>query len=256
MPDGSTSSVFRGQQFLVTGASSGLGRATARYLALAGARVLLNGRSLEQLHATLETLEGSGHQILPKALGDLDEACDWLVSVAKQHGPLDGIVHSAGIQHALPIRSMKHAHFESMMGVNVESAVGLIKGFRQKRVHAEGGAVVLISSVMGLVGQPLQAGYSATKGAIIALVRSAALETAKDGIRVNCIAPAVVETEMIEGLKSSMTPEQFEAVRASHPLGLGRPEDVAEAAGFLLGKKSARWITGTTLVLDGGYSAV
>jgi NAD(P)-dependent dehydrogenase (short-subunit alcohol dehydrogenase family) len=246
--------IFKHHTFLVTGASSGIGRAVAFHLARLGARVLLNGRREEALAAILAALPGQDHAALPCPLGDLEEVAQWVKGVALVHGTLSGIVHCAGLQQALPIKVLKHRHFEETMRVNVEAGLGLIKGFRQKGVHVEGGSVVLMASIMGMVGQPLQSIYSASKGAIIALTRSTALELAKDGLRVNCVAPAIVETEMVERLKSMMTPEQFQLIVAAHPLGLGRVEDVANAVAFLLGD-TARWITGTTLVLDGGYSA-
>lgn len=140
------------------------------------------------------------------------------------------------------------------MRVNVVAASALAKGFRQRGVFVEGGSIVLLSSVMGLVGQPGQSLYSATKGALVAMTRSLALELAREQIRVNCVAPAVVMTGMSEQLKQNVSPEQFAQITAMHPLGLGRGEDVASAVAFLLAD-TARWITGTTLVVDGGYTA-
>jgi NAD(P)-dependent dehydrogenase (short-subunit alcohol dehydrogenase family) len=140
------------------------------------------------------------------------------------------------------------------MKVNVESAMGLLKGYRQKGVNPGAGSVVLIASVLGLCGQPVQSIYSATKGAVLAMAKSAALELVRDGIRVNCVAPAIVETELVDRLRATMTPEQFQAVVAAHPLGLGQAKDVANAVAFLLGE-TGRWITGTTLTVDGGYTA-
>jgi NAD(P)-dependent dehydrogenase (short-subunit alcohol dehydrogenase family) len=107
---------------------------------------------------------------------------------------------------------------------------------------------------MGLTGQPGQVLYSATKGALIAMARSMALELARESIRVNCVAPAVVAAGMSEELQKTLSPEQFSAITAQHPLGLGRAEDVANAVAFLLADTS-RWITGTTLTVDGGYTA-
>jgi NAD(P)-dependent dehydrogenase (short-subunit alcohol dehydrogenase family) len=247
-------SSFQGRTILVTGASSGIGRGVARRLAQLGARLVLNGRRPEALEETRASLAGDGHVAAPAALEDLDMAATWLQDLAALHGPFQGVVHCAGIQQAQPLKGLRQKHADETMRINVDVALGLIKGFRAKGVHTDDGAIVLMASIMGLVGQPLQTLYSASKGAVIALTRSAALELAPEGLRINCLAPAIVETELVERLRARMTPEQFEAVRAAHPLGLGRVEDVADAAAFLLGG-TARWITGTALVLDGGYSA-
>lgn len=115
--------------------------------------------------------------------------------------------------------------------------------------------MVFFSSVAGLVGVIGSAAYSASKGAVIALTRSLALELVRDGIRVNCVAPGMVQTEMVEEVQRLLTPEQMQGIAAMHPLGIGRVRDVSNAVAFLLADTS-RWITGTTLVVDGGYTAV
>jgi NAD(P)-dependent dehydrogenase (short-subunit alcohol dehydrogenase family) len=240
--------------FLVTGASSGIGRAVAIGLACRGARVLLNGRDPARLAQTFTALPGHGHVVVPAPLTDLDQTGAWVCDLAKTHGPLRGVVHSAGINSGYPLRALKQAHVAELMKINIDVSLGLLKGFRQKHVHGPKGSVVFIASVMGLVGAASKTAYCASKGALVALARAAAIELGQEGIRVNCVAPGYVATEMLEKLKAQLTEEQFEAIRALHPLGFGRPEDVAEAALFLLGE-TARWITGTTLVVDGGYSA-
>lgn len=240
--------------FLVTGGSSGIGRAVAQSLARNGARVLVNGRDQARLEQTVASLEGEGHTAVPAALDDLERTSAWVGELARRHGPLTGIVHSAGIHSGVPLRLIKQAHLSELMKINVDVALGLLKGLRMRGSHGPGASVVLVASVMGLVGASAKTAYSAGKGALIALARCAAIELAAEDIRVNCVAPGCVETEMLDEIRSQLTDEQFEAIRAQHPLGLGRPEDVAQAVGFLL-SDAARWITGTTLVVDGGYSA-
>jgi NAD(P)-dependent dehydrogenase (short-subunit alcohol dehydrogenase family) len=107
---------------------------------------------------------------------------------------------------------------------------------------------------LGLVGQPAQAAYSASKGALIAITRSLALELARYNMRVNCVAPGLVDSEMADRLRKNMLPEQLQAPHGMHPLGIGTPEQVGNAIAFLL-SDAAAWITGTTLVIDGGYTA-
>ncbi len=140
------------------------------------------------------------------------------------------------------------------MRINVGAAIGLAKGFCQKGVCAPGGSIVFISSVAGLTGQAGLAAYAASKGAIVALTKALAVELAGEHIRVNCVAPGVVTTEMGQSLLRMLTPEQDADLEAMHLLGLGRPRDVAYAIAFLLAE-TARWITGTVLVVDGGYTA-
>jgi NAD(P)-dependent dehydrogenase (short-subunit alcohol dehydrogenase family) len=142
-----------------------------------------------------------------------------------------------------------------METVNLTAALLLIKAFRQKGVFSPPSGIVLISSVAGIVGQAGHAEYCATKAALIAIAKSAALELAGDGVRVNCIAPGrVEETGMAENALRQMSPEQIEAIRRRQPLGAGKPGDIAHGAAFLL-SDAARWVTGATLVMDGGYTA-
>jgi NAD(P)-dependent dehydrogenase (short-subunit alcohol dehydrogenase family) len=245
---------LRGRTILVTGASSGIGRETAILLSKLGARMILVSRNEERLNQTVEQLEGSEHLIKPFDLKAFDNINTWLKSIAKEAGPLQGLVHSAGTQNIQPLRFLSSKDIENSMHLNVNSAIVLAQAFRQKGVSAAGGSIVFISSVMGLVGQPLRSIYSASKGALIALARSLALELARDKIRVNCVAPAFVKTAMLDKLQAVLTPEQFAAIEVLHPLGFGEPLDIAYAIAFLLAD-TGRWITGTTLVVDGGYTA-
>lgn len=242
-----------GKRVLVTGASSGLGRATALLLDQLGAEVILSGRDPQRLEQTA-ALCGGKAIVRPFDLEKLDEIPPWLKEIAEQGGPLSGLVHSAGVQLTRPLRMLASSQFEQLWRVNVGAAAMLTKGFRQKQVRAEWGAVVLVSSVMGLTGAPGVSAYAATKGAVASMTRALALELAPEKIRVNSVAPGHVKTEMAERVEQLLTPQQIAAIEAMHPLGLGQPADVAQAIAFLLSEAS-RWITGTTLVVDGGYTA-
>ena len=243
-----------GQTVLVTGASSGLGREISILLSELGARVVLCGRSLDRLEKVRSLLSGGEHPIEAQDLGQIDSIVPWLRAVAAKHGTIDGLVHSAGVLITKPLKMLSPEDWNQGMRINVIAGSMLAKGFRQKGVCGPAGSIVFLSSVMGLTGQPGQSLYSATKGAIVAMTRSLALELARDNIRVNCVAPAVVAAGMSEQLQQHLTPEQFAQVSAAHPLGLGKAEDVAHGVAFLLAK-TGRWITGTTLVIDGGYTA-
>ncbi len=243
-----------GRTVLVTGASSGIGRETAILLSELEANVVLAGRNRARLEETLERMQGSSHRIEEFDLTDTGAIPGWIKKVALASGPFHGMVHCAGIHKAVPLRMISPAIIEEVTRANVTSAIMLVSGFRQKGCSARGAGIVLISSVAGIAGQPAIGAYSASKAALMGFTKSAAMELAPEGLRVNCIAPGFVETEMTAGFREKLTAEQYEAIVQMHPLGLGKPRDVADAIVFLLAD-TGRWITGTTLIVDGGYTA-
>lgn len=242
-----------GKRILVTGASGGLGRAIAVLAAESGAGVIVHGRNEARCRETMDLLHGSGHRmaVFDLVAGDVSA---WMKQLAAEAGPLDGCVHGAGIQIVRPLRVLDDRVLQETMQVNVGTALALTRAFRQRDVCPRGGSVVWLASVMALAGQPGQAAYSASKGALVSMCRSLALELARERIRVNCVAPGLVEAGMGGQLKETLSAEQYSAVSAMHPLGMGKPEDVAGPVVFLL-SEAAAWITGTTLVVDGGYCA-
>jgi NAD(P)-dependent dehydrogenase (short-subunit alcohol dehydrogenase family) len=247
---------LEGKTILVTGASSGIGRATALVLGELGARVVLVARNEQRLRETMDTMPGGPHYIEPLDLADLEGIPEWFRALIQKTGPLDGLVHSAGIAPVSPLRTITTKHLQDVMHINFYAAVGLCKEFCKKQMHtAEGSSIVLVASLAGMVGVTAYTGYSGSKGALIAFARSAAVELAKQKIRVNCVAPAAVQTEMRDAALKTLTAEQLAAHADSvHPLGLGMPRDVAYPICFLLAE-TGRWITGTVLVVDGGFSA-
>ncbi|MCV9996606.1 SDR family oxidoreductase [Paeniglutamicibacter sp. ZC-3] len=245
---------FDGQAVLVTGASSGIGRATAKVLSQNGARVALIGRDRSRLELAMEELSGSGHETFVVDLDDADNIPSVVQDVASVMGRLSGLVHAAGIHATLPVRSVSAAKIDAMFHTNVTTGFMLSKGFRNKRVRAETASMVFLSSAVGLVGQSGVSTYSATKGAIVTMTKSLALEMASEQIRVNCVCPGVVETPLTEKLRATIGGPAFQSVSDDHPLGLGSAEDVAHAVQFLLSDE-ASWITGTALSVDGGFTA-
>ena len=247
---------YSNNRFLVTGASSGIGRGIATHLLGLGAEVILVGRNTANLTAAgSSAADEHKYKVESFDLTKVDEIPAWMGELADKHGKLDGVVHSAGILVTKPVRSYRGTDWEGSFLLNVTAGGLLAKGFRQKGVSNDGGSLVYLSSVMGIVGQPGQVVYSATKAAVIGMVRSLAVELARENIRVNAVSPAVVETGMSLELQKNLTESQYEKIKEMHPLGLGKESDIASAVEFLLAD-SSRWITGSNLVVDGGYTAL
>ena len=244
-----------GRTILVTGASSGLGRATAILVSRLGGRVLLVARNAERLAETHRLLEGDGHAVLAFDLNDTEKIPEMVAEQAAKMGPLAGVVHSAGVAVLKPLRMCRTADYESLYRINVVAAAQLLRGLTAKRgiVAPEGCSVVVVGSVMSILGSTGRASYAASKAAVLGLVRVAALELAREGIRVNAVLPGQFQSKMVDESGAQLLPEQMQAIAAKHPLGVGLAEDVANAVAFLLAG-SARWITGSCLVVNGGYS--
>jgi NAD(P)-dependent dehydrogenase (short-subunit alcohol dehydrogenase family) len=243
-----------GRIILVTGASSGIGRAVAVLVSQLGANVILIGRNEIRLGETLASLERRRHRIMVFDLSSTTGLSDCLKEVVLSTGPIHGFVHCAGIQMLGPLKMQHDEDIDRIMKVNVTAAIALSRSLRERTMHANGASFVFVSSIMGMVGAAGRSTYSASKGAIISFTRSLALEVVRDGIRVNCVAPGYVRTPMLDEVSSIVGAGQIQRIAASHPLGIGAPSDVANAVAFLLAD-TARWITGTTLVVDGGYTA-
>ena len=237
---------------VVAGASRGIGEQIARRLGQAGNKVVLAARSREPLQAIADSLPAAAISCVDFTQLDALEA--WLASVAREHGPLRGLVYCAGSVPSVLLKDADDALMEQTFRLNALAPMLLAKAFRRPGAFQAPASIVLISSVMGLVGQPLRTLYSASKAAMLGFVRSAALELARQGIRVNAVAPGVVETEQSRQFMELLADAQKSAIIGAHALGLGQPADVAAAVAFLLSEES-RWITGTTLVVDGGYTA-
>lgn len=242
---------LEGRRVLVTGASSGIGRATAVYASRLGAEVVLTARRKEELEKTRAAMENpTVHEIV---VGDLGDGA-FLSDLVEKAGRLDGLVAAAGISLVAPVGALAASKVESAMRVNCGSFIELMNHYAGAKCRAERFSAVAVSSVSALAGWSGGTVYSATKGALSAAVRAMAVELAPKGIRVNAVCPSSVDTPMIAPMKA-MDPAGFtRQIAASQPLGLGRPEQIAAAICFLL-SDAASFITGVELPVDGGYLA-
>jgi NAD(P)-dependent dehydrogenase (short-subunit alcohol dehydrogenase family) len=246
---------LKGKSVLITGASSGLGRATAILASRLGARVLLVARNLTRLRETYAALDGQGHAMLSMDLFETDAIPQMVTDQASAFGAFSGVVHSAGVVLLKPLRACRTVDYESLYRVNVVAAAQLLRGLSSRRgvIDEKGCSTVLVGSVMSNLGKAGLCAYAASKAATLGLVRCAALELARDNIRVNAILPGHFKSGMSDLSETQLLPEQLKSIAAMHPLGVGRADDVANAVAFLL-SDGGRWITGSSIVVDGGYS--
>lgn len=239
------------RRILVTGASSGLGKAIALCCANMGAEVLAVGRDDGRLHTTQLALNAISSKPHVTLRADLTQATDREKLVTELGRPIDGLVHSAGISRLSPVRMMTEQHLREVQAINVDAPMLLTQALLKRNLVAADGSIVFIASIAAHIGVPGVAAYSGSKAALIAMMRCLAMEVVKRRIRANCLSPALVETPLLDAtaaLLGSMDQE-----RKNYPLGFGKPDDVANAAVFLLSGAS-RWITGTTIVMDGGLT--
>lgn len=245
---------LQGKRFLVTGASSGIGRATAQQLAACGAKLVINGRDQERLNSTLMSLLGTGHQALVADIGSLNNGHDLVMQASEYGGPLNGVFHAAGVVSVRQTKLLTDDHVESIFSTSVSSALGIAKACAKKKSLAEEGSVLFISSVAGSRGRSGMAAYAASRAALGGLTRALAAELAPRKIRVNELIAGAVETPMHESIVKNLDHDSQQEYRDLHLLGFGEPTDVSQAALFLLSDAS-RWVTGSSMVVDGGYMA-
>jgi NAD(P)-dependent dehydrogenase (short-subunit alcohol dehydrogenase family) len=238
-----------GKNILVTGASSGIGKKTALTIAGMGAKLFLSGRDTARLEATLNELEGKNHAIQPADLTN-EQHVDALVNAVSG---LDGVVLSSGITKTLPFKFINAAELDSIMQANFSAPVLLLSKLIKLKKINKGCSIVFVSSIGGnFIGAKGNAMYSASKGAINAIQKVLTLELAPQKIRVNNVSPGMVRTEMWEN-STTFTIEQITEDEKKYPLGYGETSDVANAIVYLLSDAS-KWVTGISLVLDGGFS--
>ena len=237
---------LEGKTVLVTGASSGIGQATAIECAKMGAKVVITGRNVERLQETFDQLEGEGHLQIAADLNSEDE----IAKLVERCPVLNGLVNNAGRGKSKPVNFIGLQDLQDVYQTNLFGVALLTKMLLKKKKIAKEGSIVFTSSISAYMTAAGLSIYASSKAAVAAYMRTCAIELGPKGIRANAILPGMVETKLINS--GTYTDEDKQNDLALYPLGrYGRPEDIARAMVFLLSDASA-WMTGTELIVDGG----
>ncbi|SEB43052.1 3-oxoacyl-[acyl-carrier protein] reductase [Amycolatopsis tolypomycina] len=234
-----------GRVALVTGGTRGIGLATARALVEAGATVVLTGRDEARAKEAAASVGASG---LALDVTDAKAVSSLVRGVAKEHGKLDIVVANAGIMEDALLGMIKEELVDTTLSTNVAGTLHTVQAAARAMMRKKSGSIVVLASIVGEYGSAGQTVYAASKAAVSNIARSAAKELGRSGIRVNAVAPGVIETDLTSGLSEDAKAENA----GKTPLGrLGRPEEVANAIRFLVSDE-ASFITGQVLGIDGG----
>jgi NAD(P)-dependent dehydrogenase (short-subunit alcohol dehydrogenase family) len=244
---------LKGKTAIVTGSSRGIGRAIAIAYARAGARVIVTSRKADACEAVVAQLRDEGLEATAVAcnISNKEQVAALVDRSEEVYGPVDVLVCNAAVNpYYGPMSGISDEAFSKVMDVNIRSNLWLVNRIAPGMAERGGGAIVIISSIAGLTGSRVLGAYAISKAADMQLARNLALEWGKQGVRTNCIAPGLIKTDFAKALWDN--PQTLAAALASSPLNaIGDPEDIAGAA-LLLGSDAGRFITGTTLVIDGG----
>ena len=248
---------LQGKVGLVTGGTSGIGRDTAVLFAKAGAKVVVAGRREKEGNETIELIRAAGGDVLfvKTDVSKASEVDTLVKKMVEKFGRLDVAFNNAGIEGVwTSIINESEEDWDRTFDINLKGVWLCLKyEIRQMRKQGGGGAIVNMASVAGLIGLAGAAAYCASKHGVIGLTKSVALETARTGIRINAVCPAVVETPMADRLYSA--PQVNKYVLGLHPIGrFGKPMEIAEAVVWMCSDR-ASFMTGQSLVLDGGFLA-
>ena len=250
---------LQGKVAIVTGGGSGIGRAIALAFGREAASVAVLGRRKAALDEVVAQLSGRGHTALAVTcdVSNDEQSTEAVHQVESALGPVNVLVNNAGVLSVSTAESISTDEWDRVIATNLKGPFLMSRAVLPSFRRAGGGAIVNIGSVLGLVAMKERAAYCASKGGVTMLTKAMAIDHAHENIRVNCICPSIVETELVSGLFSDTSDgRQARDLRvASLPLGrFGKPGDIAELAVFLASDESS-WITGTAIPADGGLSA-
>lgn len=243
---------LEGKTILITGASSGIGRGIAVECSKMGAQIIINGRNEERLHNTLSQLEGKKHSMINADISTQEGLEKVLTEVTE----LDGFVNSAGVPSLIPLKQITRDYLENILNVNTIAPITLTAGLIKRKKIKNKSSIVIISSINGsCIGNAGSSPYSASKGALSGFIRTAALELAGRGTRINTISPGLVQTNILEQTERMFTKKQLEEkMLQDYPMKrLGMVEDIAYGVIYLLSEAS-NWVTGQNIIIDGGYT--
>ena len=242
---------LKGKTILITGASSGIGKAIAKDCLEKGASIIVFGRSIKKLKDVFKDLDSSRIFFLEIDLSDIDSILNKISDIKN----IDAIVHSAGMLELRPLRAVGYDNLRETMKLNFESPVMLTNFLLKKKKINKGGSIVFISSINGnKIGNVGYLSYASSKAALIGAMKVIALELAPKKIRVNSVLPGVIKTEMALKLEESVSQEAINEDVKKYPLkSYGTPEDVANMVNYLISDNS-KWVTGSEFVIDGGFT--
>lgn len=238
---------------LITGASSGIGRAAAVCCSRLGATLIITGRNQERLEAAEAQLAGTGHLSFVQDLTCPDGLEAFFKEIVSRAGKLDSLIHCAGISGVMPLKALSRSRLERIMETNFYSFVELVRQFGKKRYSQDGASVVGISAALVCRPRPYELAYIASKAALEAAVPVMAMELKERRIRVNCVSPGAVKTEMLENLAKKLDNQDFlENMAQNSVSGWQSPEKIASICAFLISDASSA-ITARNIQADGGF---
>lgn len=243
-----------GKTILITGASDGIGKATAMLVSQLGSKVVMVARSEEKLNEVMNLLEGEGHKSYSYDLKEIDGIEGLVKEIVADSGKLDGFVHCAGVSTMRPLKMTHYEFLHDMMLINFYSFVEISRYASKKGNFNEGMSIVGMSSGASIKGDKSKTAYCSSKAAMDGAIRPMAKELGMKNIRINSIQAGFIKTEMFERFKERTGKDENDSQFDKYCLGLGEPIDVANAIAFLLSDAS-RIITGTGLVVDSGATS-